>query len=38
LHDDVARQKAREFAAIIAQWDGPARAAQFLYETYGGQP
>jgi UDP:flavonoid glycosyltransferase YjiC (YdhE family) len=36
LHDHVARQKAREFAAVIAQWDGPAQAAQFLYETYGG--
>ena len=35
LHDETAGQKAAEFAAIVARWDGPARAAQFLNENYG---
>jgi UDP:flavonoid glycosyltransferase YjiC (YdhE family) len=35
LHNEAAKQKARDFAAIVAQWDGPARAAQFLNVTYG---
>ncbi|MFZ6026159.1 MAG: nucleotide disphospho-sugar-binding domain-containing protein [Chloroflexota bacterium] len=37
LHDETAKQKARDFAAVVAQWDGPSRAAQFLNETYGGE-
>jgi len=37
LHDETAKQKARDFAAVVARWDGPSRAAQFLHETYGGR-
>lgn len=36
LSDQMAKQKARAFSAIVAQWDGPTQAAQFLTEKYGG--
>ncbi|MEA4909692.1 MAG: glycosyltransferase [Anaerolineaceae bacterium] len=37
LHDEVAQHKAREYATQVAQWDGPALAAQFLVQQYGEQ-
>ena len=35
LHDDDARRKARAFAEIMQQWDGPRLAAERLVETFG---
>jgi UDP:flavonoid glycosyltransferase YjiC (YdhE family) len=34
-HDPEAKHKAQEFAAIVARWDGPRRAAELLEEKYG---
>ena len=38
LSDETVKQKARAFSAVVAQWDGPTRAAHFLAEKYGGRP
>jgi UDP:flavonoid glycosyltransferase YjiC (YdhE family) len=35
LHDETARQKAEEFAKVVAKWDGPKMAAQLLYQKFG---
>jgi UDP:flavonoid glycosyltransferase YjiC (YdhE family) len=35
IHDDAAKEKAAEFAATIAEWDGPKLAARKLLERYG---
>jgi len=35
LHDDQAKAKAAEFAKVIAKWNGPEHAADFLLERYG---
>jgi UDP:flavonoid glycosyltransferase YjiC (YdhE family) len=34
LHDETAKQKAREFGAYMAQWDGPALSAKKLRELF----
>ena len=36
LNDDAAKTKAAQFAATIAQWDGPRMAAEALMKHYGG--
>lgn len=35
LQDDRAKANAAAFAEVIAQWDGPKRAAALLFEHYG---
>jgi UDP:flavonoid glycosyltransferase YjiC (YdhE family) len=35
LHDEKALARAKEFATLLKEWDGPNRAAQILMETYG---
>jgi UDP:flavonoid glycosyltransferase YjiC (YdhE family) len=35
LSDGGAKQKVVKFQKQLEQWDGPANAAQFLYETFG---
>jgi UDP:flavonoid glycosyltransferase YjiC (YdhE family) len=35
LHDEKALARAKEFATVLKEWDGPSRAAQILMETYG---
>ncbi|MBN1313162.1 MAG: glycosyltransferase family 1 protein [Anaerolineae bacterium] len=34
-HDEKAKQNAKKFAEIVAQWDGPRRAAEFLEGEFG---
>jgi UDP:flavonoid glycosyltransferase YjiC (YdhE family) len=36
INDDAAKTKATQFAATIAQWDGPRMAAEALMRRYGG--
>jgi UDP:flavonoid glycosyltransferase YjiC (YdhE family) len=33
-HDEEAKRKAQEFADIVAQWNGPQRAAEFLEREF----
>jgi UDP:flavonoid glycosyltransferase YjiC (YdhE family) len=35
LHDERAKASVRRFREQLAQWDGPANAAEFLHETFG---
>ncbi len=35
LHNEKAKQRAAEFARVVAQWDGPKLAAELLYEKFG---
>ncbi|MCP4614197.1 MAG: hypothetical protein GY845_36395 [Planctomycetes bacterium] len=35
LSDDQAKQKVVKFQKQLEQWDGPTKAAKFLYETFG---
>ncbi|MHC4623366.1 MAG: nucleotide disphospho-sugar-binding domain-containing protein [Planctomycetota bacterium] len=35
LSDNKAKQEVREFQKELVKWDGPANAAEFLYETFG---
>ncbi len=34
--DEGARSRAREFQTVLRSWDGPARGAEFLRDTFGG--
>jgi len=36
LYDEEAKQKAAAFARVMQKWDGPKRAADLLYEKFGG--
>ncbi len=36
LHDDQAKEKAAEFAKVIATWNCPERAVEILLQRYGG--
>jgi UDP:flavonoid glycosyltransferase YjiC (YdhE family) len=35
LHDEAAKQKAKNFSKVVAKWDGPNNAAELLYQKYG---
>lgn len=35
LHDEKAREEVLKFQNQLERWDGPANAADFLYETFG---
>lgn len=35
IHNDDARNKAKEYSASMEQWDGPKMAAELLYEKFG---
>ena len=37
LHDERAKEEVRKFQHELVKWDGPANAAKFLYERFGGE-